>query len=82
MMKNCTEKQLKANCVCCYRNEKIASSAPVSMAEPDFDEYIGVSRRNPRQRRHIGRDTAIITLVIVAIVMFVANIIISVYVRL
>jgi len=52
------------------------------MAEPDFDEYIGVSRRNPRQRRHIGRDTAIITLVIVAIVMFVANIIISVYVRL
>ena len=52
------------------------------MAEPEFDEYIGVSRRNPRQRRHIGRDTAIIILVIVAIVMLVANVIISVYVRL
>ena len=52
------------------------------MAMPEFDEYIGVSRRNPRQRRHIGRDTAIIILVIVAIVMLVANVIISVYVRL
>jgi len=51
------------------------------MAMPEFDEYIGVSRRNPRQRRHIGRDTAIIILVIVAIVMLVANVIISVYVR-
>jgi len=49
---------------------------------PEFDEYIGVSRRNPRQRRHIGRDTAIIILVIVAIVMIITNIIISVYVRL
>ena len=37
-MKNCTEKQLKTNCVICYRNENIASSAPVSMAEPEFDE--------------------------------------------
>jgi len=68
--------------MCCYRNEKIASSAPVAMAMPEFDEYIGVSRRNPRQRRHIGLDTAIITLMIVAIVMLVANIIISVYVHL